>query len=124
MSQPAVAAYESGARRLTPEASARLTSALRVRPSVLLRNRRARLRAVLAERGVTAPRVFGSVARGEDTEDSDLDLLVTVPADFDIFDKALLVDALEHALGAPVDVVPDHARGPAAARARAESVPL
>lgn len=82
------------------------------------------VREVLGRYQVTDPRVFGSVARGEDTEESAIDLLVTTPPDFDIFDKALLTESLEEALGVQVDVVPDDARGPAVARAVAEAVPL
>jgi predicted nucleotidyltransferase len=97
---------------------------LRVRPSILLENALEQVRDVLVRHGVTSPRVFGSVARGEDTEASDIDLLVTAPPGFDIFDKAELTEALEEVLGVPVDVVPDCARGPAAARAATEAVPL
>jgi predicted nucleotidyltransferase/DNA-binding XRE family transcriptional regulator len=124
LSQPAVAAFESGARRPSPESVERLDAALRVPPSTLLLRARPHLHQILAARGITHPRVFGSVARGEDTPESDLDLLVTVPEAFDIFDKAMLVEDLQNALGARVDVVPDHARGPVAERARKEAVPL
>jgi predicted nucleotidyltransferase len=37
------------------------------------------LRRALASLGVRQPRVFGSVARGEDGPESDLDLLVELP---------------------------------------------
>jgi predicted nucleotidyltransferase len=95
-----------------------------VRPSILLENALEQVREVLGRYQVTNPRVFGSVARGEDTAESDVDLLVTTPPDFDIFDKAMLAEALEETLGVHVDVVPDDARGPAVARAVAEAVPL
>jgi predicted nucleotidyltransferase len=123
-SQPAIAAIEKGVRSPGPETRLRIEAALRVRPSILLESALEEVREVLARYRVTNPRVFGSVARGEDTEASDVDLLVTTPPDFDIFDKALLTEALEETLGVHVDVVPDDARGPAAARAAAEAVPL
>ncbi|WP_423462506.1 helix-turn-helix domain-containing protein [Promicromonospora sp. MS192] len=123
-SQPAIAAIERGTRSPALETRARLDAALRLRPSLLLEAVLEQVREVLGRYRVTNPRVFGSVARGEDTERSDVDLLVTVPADFDIFDKALLSEALEDVVGVPVDVVPDDARGPVVARARAEAVPL
>jgi len=44
-----------------------------------LREHRGELRRALASLGVRQPRVFGSVARGEDGPDSDLDLLVDLP---------------------------------------------
>lgn len=124
MSQPAIAAFESGSRRPTPESIVRIDVALRVRPSILLERTRDQVREILSRRGIRDPRVFGSVSRGEDTEQSDLDLLVTVPDEFDIFDKVLLIEELQEVLGASVDVVPDHARGPVAERARNEAVPL
>lgn len=123
-SQPAIAAIEKGVRSPALETRARLDAALRVRPSILLENALVQVREVLGRYQVTNPRVFGSVARGEDTEESDVDLLVTTPPDFDIFDKVMLSEALEDALGVHVDVVPDDARGPAVARAVAEAVPL
>jgi predicted nucleotidyltransferase len=123
-SQPAIAAIEKGFRSPALETRARLDAALRVRPSILLENALVQVREVLGRYQVTNPRVFGSVARGEDTEESDVDLLITTPPGFDIFDKAMLAEALEDALGVHVDVVPDDARGPAVARAVAEAVPL
>lgn len=62
-----------------------------------------------------------TTARGEDRISSDLDLLVTTPPEFDLFDKALLVKALDKELGAPVDIVPDDAHSPVVARARGEA---
>jgi predicted nucleotidyltransferase len=47
--------------------------------SAALREHRGELRRALASLGVRRPRVFGSVARGEDEPDSDLDLLVELP---------------------------------------------
>ena len=51
-------------------------------------------------------RVFGSVARGEDGPSSDIDLLVDLAADADLFDIAGLNVELQRLLGHPVDVVP------------------
>ena len=55
------------------------------------------------EYGVTSLRVFGSVARGEDNEESDVDLFVDMPP------KALKMVALKHylqnLLGLGVDLV-------------------
>lgn len=96
----------------------------RVRPAILLERALEQVREVLSRYHVTNPRVFGSVARGEDTEASDIDLLVTTPPDFDIFDKVLLTEELEEVLGVPVDVVPDDARGSVVVRALGEAVPL
>jgi len=47
-----------------------------MRPSEALRQHRAEIRSVVEKHGAKNPRVFGSVLHGQDTEDSDLDLLV------------------------------------------------
>ena len=50
------------------------------------------------------PRVFGSVARGTATEESDLDLLVDFDPGASVFDHVGLAQDLEDLLGRPVDV--------------------
>ena len=47
-----------------------------MKPSDLLDRHRVAIRRVVAANDAANPRVFGSVVRGEDTDDSDLDLLV------------------------------------------------
>ena len=47
-----------------------------MRPSTALQLHRDSIRSIVLRNGATNPRVFGSASRGEDTEDSDLDLLV------------------------------------------------
>lgn len=62
--------------------------------------------AAAARHGVTNLRVFGSVARGDDTDDSDLDLLVDVPGDMGLLGLGRLRVELEAIIEAPVDLVP------------------
>ena len=66
----------------------------------------ARLREVCERYGVASLEVFGSVARGEDRPDSDVDLLYVLKPDarlgFRIFD---LEDELAAVFGRPVDLV-------------------
>ena len=50
-----------------------------MRPSIRLNENREAVRTAVERRRMTNPRVFGSVLRGEDREDSDLDLLVEDP---------------------------------------------
>lgn len=69
-------------------------------------------------------RDFGSVARGESTSDSDIDLLVHPAADSSIFDLAGFMAEAESLLGARVDVVSDRGTGPAMGRILAEALPL
>jgi predicted nucleotidyltransferase len=47
-----------------------------VKPSTALLLHRDAIRGIVVRNGAVNPRVFGSAARGDDTEDSDLDLLV------------------------------------------------
>lgn len=56
--------------------------------------------------GFTNVRVFGSVARGSATEESDIDLFVDYinPDEGDVFDLFRLGDRLENLLTVPVDV--------------------
>lgn len=49
-------------------------------------------------------RVFGSVARGEASEDSDVDFLIDVSSKQSIFDVIRLIRALSELLGCEVDV--------------------
>lgn len=54
-------------------------------------------------------RVFGSVARGEERPDSDVDLLVEFPRGYDIFAQRLpLTESLADLLGRRVELVPEH----------------
>lgn len=53
--------------------------------------------------------VFGSVARGEERPDSDVDFLVDFPRGYDLFAQRLpLAQRLAELLGRPVDLVPEH----------------
>ena len=54
-------------------------------------------------------RVFGSVVRGEEREDSDIDLLVDFLPGTALLDQVGLIDALSMALGRKVDVVSERA---------------
>ena len=69
-----------------------------------LRSRREALRA----KGILSLSVFGSIARGDDDDTSDLDLLYAVDPrrpEFDVFDLAGIADELSAALGLQVDLV-------------------
>ena len=82
------------------------------------------MRAILDEHGVTAVSVFGSTSRGEDADDSDLDLLVQLPEATYVKLASLQAD-LEEALDVPVDVtVPELLDDDARRRATAEAFPL
>lgn len=55
--------------------------------------------------GATTVPVFGAVLHGDDTAESDLDLLVDVPRGTTLFDPGGLPYDLEKALGIPVHVL-------------------
>lgn len=69
-----------------------------------LRELRDQIVAVCAQYGASNVRVFGSVARGEQDGDSDLDLVVDMERGRSLFDLVGLVSDLEELLGCPVDV--------------------
>jgi predicted nucleotidyltransferase len=68
--------------------------------------RRGELLDVLRRHGVTNAEIFGSAARGDDREDSDVDLLVDFAPGTDIVDIIGIKRELEEVLGVPVDLVP------------------
>jgi predicted nucleotidyltransferase len=69
--------------------------------------------------------VFGSYARGEQREGSDLDMLIELGDDIDLIGYAGLQIELSDALGVPVDLVEREALRPRlAAKVLAEVVPL
>lgn len=90
----------------------------------LRRNRRAVME--LAERrGARNVRVFGSVARGEDRDDSDIDLLVDLDGGVGLVALAGLAREFSELLGVPVDVVPADTLKPSIRSAvLAEAIPL
>ena len=57
-------------------------------------------------------RVFGSVARGESTESSDVDFLVDVAPEQSILDLIRLIQTLSDLLGCKVDVAQSTALNP------------
>jgi predicted nucleotidyltransferase len=86
-------------------APAPVRAARPARPSAALISGRSTVRRMLARRGLTNPRVFGSVARGDDTASSDLDLLVDARPGTSLLDLVKAKHALEDVLGVPVDLV-------------------
>ena len=71
----------------------------------LLASRREEILRIAAKHGAHNVRVFGSVARGEAGENSDIDLLVELEEGRSLLDQAGLVLDLEELLGRKVDVV-------------------
>lgn len=122
--QPLIAAIEGGRRRPSEAARASLDRALAIRPSVALAAHAEEVREMFAGAGLPEPRIFGSVARGEDDVTSDLDLIVKFTGQHDIVDLLTLEHDLEELLTVRVDVVDGRAAGPVSGRALAEAVAL
>lgn len=80
--------------------------------AMLLNELRAKKDAILAagrQYGARRIRVFGSVARGEEQPDSDIDFLVDLPPGYDMFAQRLpLTERLVEITGRRLDVVPEH----------------
>lgn len=76
-----------------------------MRPSEALQNHRDAVLQIAANNGAQNVRVFGSVLHGEDTEASDVDLLVDVPRGTTLLDMVRLHNAIEQELGVSVDVL-------------------
>ncbi len=75
-----------------------------MKPSIALDQNREAIRALAVQYRAANPRVFGSAARGEDSEDSDLDLLVDALPGTTLFDLGDLHHAIEQLLGIKVDL--------------------
>jgi len=71
----------------------------------LLRENKADIDVLVKKHRGASVSVFGSVARGEETESSDIDLLVEFEKGSSLFDLLHLQDELQELLGRKVDVV-------------------
>ncbi|MEI8325180.1 MAG: nucleotidyltransferase family protein [Betaproteobacteria bacterium] len=76
-----------------------------MRPSLALNAHREAIRSIALRHRVTNVRVFGSVVHGDDTEDSDLDLLVEPTSETTMMDIGAIRYELKQLLGIPVDVL-------------------
>ena len=72
-------------------------------------NRREEIIAVAKRYGASDLRLFGSVARGDATESSDVDILVRFEPGRSLFDQGGLLMELRELLGVKVDVVSEGA---------------
>jgi uncharacterized protein len=70
-----------------------------------LRSRRDEILRITAKHGAWNVRVFGSMARGDADERSDIDFLVDLETRRSLFDLGGLLMDLQPLLGRPVDVV-------------------
>jgi hypothetical protein len=80
--------------------------------SPLLQARRDEIRRIAACHGAHNLRVFGSTVRGEETADSDIDILIDLAQGRSLLDIVALKQDLEDLLGRHVDVVTNEAISP------------
>ncbi len=85
---------------------------LRRRPSEILAEQRRETIEIAHRHKAYNVRVFGSAVRGEDTPDSDRDLIVDLEPGATLFDPSELRLDLIELLGVEVDIVPTGSRGP------------
>lgn len=128
IAQPVVSAYETGSRepglamlqKLLLAAGHQLEVSASPLPDMAkglpdsrmgrrLRRRRRTVLDVCERRGAKNVRLFGSVARGEDTDSSDVDLLVDLDEHVGLIALVGLERELRDLLGVEVDVVPANA---------------
>ncbi|KMW71329.1 nucleotidyltransferase [Photorhabdus luminescens subsp. luminescens] len=76
-----------------------------MKPSVALAANREAIRRVVESHRARNARVFGSVIHGDDTEDSDLDILIDPTPETTLFDIGAIRHELLQLLGVPVDVL-------------------
>jgi len=80
-----------------------------MKPSAALALHRAAIHDVVTRHRARHPRVFGSVLHGQDTDKSDLDLLVDPTPETTLFDIGAMRHQLATLLGVPVDVLTPNA---------------
>ena len=80
--------------------------------SKTLSNKRDEILWIAAAHGARNLRVFGSVSRGEATEKSDIDLLISLEPGRTLLDIVAIKQDLEDLLGCNVDVVTEDAVSP------------
>jgi predicted nucleotidyltransferase len=83
-----------------------------MRPSAALSTHRTEVLELAAARGASRVRVFGSTARWEDRDDSDLDLLVDLPAGTSLLTVVALQQDIADTLGVPVDLLTERELDP------------
>lgn len=76
-----------------------------MRPSEALKKHRSKINAIISEHRAANARVFGSVLRGQDTEKSDLNLLVDPDQGMTLFDIGAIRHKIKQLTGVEVDIL-------------------
>lgn len=140
-SQPAVARYESGQSYPSTATLSRLLRACGFDIDVKLkrasiadlssplaqkvRKHRGEILALAKKYGATNVRIFGSVARGEDGPDSDIDFVVDYPEKFPLWKFTKLVSEVESLFDEKIDISPSRLlKSEVLKSALADAIPL
>ena len=107
MSQSTLAQIESGRRAVSAELLERILRAADYRPSVPLAHYASSISSYAQERGLGFLRVFGSVARGTDGFESDIDLIGTPTRELSLFELADIASFTSELTGFPTEVHAD-----------------
>ena len=76
-----------------------------MKPSTAYQHHREAIRRIVAEHHAKNPRIFGSVLHGQDTDESDLDILIDTTEETYLFDVGAIRTELTELLGVEVDVL-------------------
>jgi len=96
-----------------------------LKPSAALESHRDAIRRIVESHRARNPRVFGSVLHGDDTDGSDLDLLVDPTSETTLMDIGAIRLELRKMLGVPVDVLtPDALSDGFRDRVLSEALPI
>lgn len=140
MDRTALSKIETGRRRVGSMELARIAQTLRVPveqfltedapptdpdPLTTIRSQRDAILRICRRHGARLPRLFGSIARGDATPESDIDVLIEMEPGRSLLDQAALLVELRELLGRDVDVVTtDGLRDRIRERVMNEAVPL
>ncbi len=80
-----------------------------MKPSIVMNSNRVAIRQIVKSHNAANARVFGSVLKDSDHEDSDLDILVDPTPDTSMFDIGAIRFELKALLGVSVDVLTPNA---------------
>ena len=76
-----------------------------MKPSTAYQQHRDAIRQIVERHHAKNPRIFGSVLHGQDSDDSDLDILIDTTEETSLFDVGAIRTELTELLGVEVDVL-------------------
>lgn len=76
-----------------------------MKPSIAYQQHRDAIREIVERHHAKNPRIFGSVLHSQDTDESDLDILIETTEDTSLFDVGAIRTELTELLGVEVDVL-------------------